>query len=126
MIEIKSKGNFDKLQKYLEKIGLKSDLSSQATSIANTVIDELRKATPKDSGLTADSWAYEIVQVGKKTTITFLNKNLQNGLNVALLLEFGHGTATGGWVEGKEYIEPIIRKNYLDIVNNSWKEMIKS
>lgn len=126
MISIKQKGNFSKLDKYLEKIKRTSDVGREAMLVADRIVDELAKATPKDTGLTANSWGYTISQTGKKVTITFLNKNLQNGLNVALLLEYGHGTPSGRWVEGKQYIDPVIRKNYLDIINNAWKEMIES
>lgn len=126
MISIKQKGNFSKFDKYLEKIKRTSDVGKEALLVADRIVDELAKATPKDTGLTANSWGYTISQTGKKVTITFLNKNLQNGLNVALLLEYGHGTPSGRWVEGKQYIDPVIRKNYLDIINNAWKEMIES
>ncbi|MBR6287828.1 MAG: HK97 gp10 family phage protein [Acholeplasmatales bacterium] len=126
MISIKQKGNFSKFDKYLEKIKRTSDVGKEAMLVADRIVDELAKATPKDTGLTANSWGYTISQTGKKVTITFLNKNLQNGLNVALLLEYGHGTPSGRWVEGKQYIDPVIRKNYLDIINNAWKEMIES
>lgn len=126
MISIKQKGNFSKFDKYLEKIKRTSDVGREAMLVADRIVDELAKATPKDTGLTANSWGYTISQTGKKVTITFLNKNLQNGLNVALLLEYGHGTPSGRWVEGKQYIDPVIRKNYLDIINNAWKEMIES
>lgn len=125
MIKITSKGDFSNLKTYLEKARKMVLYNDPIHHLADKCIDELRKATPKDSGLTAESWTYEVKQTGKKTTITFLNKNLQNGLNVALLLEYGHGTATGGWVEGREYIDPIISQNYLDAINNSWKEMTK-
>jgi len=126
MISFKQKGTFSKFEKYLDKIKKTSDVGRQAISIADKIVDELAQATPKDTGLTASSWAYEISQMGNKVSITFLNKNLQNGLNVALLLEYGHGTPSGVWVEGKEYIDPVIQKNYLNIINNAWKEMIKS
>lgn len=126
MIDIKQKGNFSKLDIYLERIKKNSDIAKEAMLIADKIVDELSRATPKDTGLTANSWDYEISQTGKKFSITFINKNIQNGLNVALLLEYGHGIPSGRWVEGKQYIDPVIRKNYLDIINNSWKEMIKS
>jgi hypothetical protein len=123
MISIKQKGNFNKITDFFNKLNKKSRLGVQAEQIANKCISELKRATPKDSGLTADSWDYKVKIKGDITTIEFINTNLQNGMNVALLLEFGHGTPSGKWVEGKDYIEPIIQKNYLDIVNNGWKEM---
>ena len=86
---------------------------------------ELKKVTPKDSGLTAESWDYQITINGKITSITFINTNIQNGLNVALLLEFGHGTPSGQWVEGQNYIEPVMQKVYLDAINRKWKELTR-
>ena len=123
MIKFKQKGDFSNLEKYLEKSKKKSRIGEQANQIAKVCVDELRKVTPKDSGLTAESWDYTIEINGKKTSIVFLNRNIQNGVNVALLLEYGHGTSTGGWVEGREYIDPVIQKYYLDIINNKWKEL---
>lgn len=125
MIKIRQFGKFDKLENFLRKSRRKSRIANEATQLAEACVDELKKVTPKDSGLTAESWDYEINVEGKKTSIVFINKNIQNGLNIALLLEYGHGTATGGWVEGREYIDPVIQKCYLSVINQKWKEMGK-
>lgn len=125
MISISQKGTCSKLENFIEKIRKKTRISNQAVEIAEACISELKAATPKDSGLTAKSWYYEIDSSNKKTTITFLNKNIQNGVNVVLLLEYGHGTSTGGWVEGKDFVKPIIQKTYLNIINDKWKELTK-
>ena len=125
MITIAQKGNFSKIENFIEKMRKKTRINSQAVEIAEICLAELKAATPKDSGLTAKSWYYEINGTKKETTITFLNKNIQNGVNVILLLEYGHGTSTGGWVEGKEFVKPIVQKTYLEIINNKWKELTK-
>lgn len=125
MIKIKQYGDFSKFEDYLEKSRRKSRIQEQAGAIAEACLDELRKTTPRDSGLTAESWDYSIEIVGRKTSITFFNSNIQNGLNIALLLEYGHGTASGTWVEGANYIEPAIREQYLQAVNKTWKELTK-
>jgi len=125
MIKFKSKGDFSNLENYLKKSKRKSRIGEQATQIAEICLDELKAATPVDSGLTAESWDYEININGRTTSIIFYNHNMQEGLNVALLLEYGHGTSSGTWVEGKEYIDPVIQKNYLNAVNDKWKEMVK-
>ena len=125
MVKFKQYGNFSKLEDYLDKSKKKSRMQDQATDIAEACIDELRKTTPKDSGLTSESWDYSIEIVGKVTKITFFNYNIQNGLNIALLLEYGHGTPSGTWVEGANYIEPAIREQYLKAVNKTWKELTK-
>lgn len=124
-IKIKQHGNFSALDKFLLKIRRKTNISIQAQEIAEECVKELKKATPKDTGLTADSWTYEIVMMNNKTSIVFYNTNIQNGMNVALLLEYGHGTSSGQWVEGQDYIDPVIRKNYLKVVNTKWKELTK-
>lgn len=125
MIKFKSKGDFSNLESYIKKSKRKSRIGEQATQIAEICLDELKAATPVDSGLTAESWDYEININGRTTSIIFYNHNMQEGLNVALLLEYGHGTSSGTWVEGKEYIDPVIQKNYLNVVNDKWKEMVK-
>lgn len=124
-VKFTQKGNFSKFEKYISRSRRIARLKQDAEIIADQCIDELRKATPIYSGLTAESWDYEIEINNRKTRIFFNNRNIQNGVNVALLLEYGHGTPTGGWVEGKEYIDPAIRKVYLDIINDKWKELTR-
>lgn len=124
MINIKQKGNFSKLEKYMDLLTKKSRFKNEAYPIAERCLQKLKNATPVDTGLTANSWSYEIKVKGDVTTITFLNKNLQNGLNVAVLLQYGHMMPTGVWIEGKNYIDPIIKEEYLNVVNNTWKEMV--
>lgn len=124
-IKFIQKGDFSNFERYLKRSRKITRINQQAGLIGETVVDRLKKATPKDSGLTAESWDYEIEINGKKTSIIFYNYNVQNGMNVALLLDFGHGTPTGGWVEGKEYIDPVVQQVYLDVLNNTWKELTK-
>ena len=85
----------------------------------------LASATPVDSGLTASSWGYRIVRKKESVTIEFYNKNIQNGVPIAIILQYGHGTGTGGWVEGKDYINPSIQPVFDRIVNNAWREVTK-
>lgn len=125
MIKFKQKGDFSGIETYLEKSRKQSRIGEYAELVAEACVDELRNVTPKDSGLTAESWDYKIEINGKKTSIVFINKNIQNGVNVALLLEYGHGTSTGGWVEGQNYISPVIQKHYLNAINTKWKELNK-
>lgn len=126
MIKFKNKGTFDNLTKFLKKIKQKSNIDPQITQFAEICLDELKDATPVDTGLTAKSWNYEIVKSGHKTTVTFNNTNIQNGMNIAILISFGHGTSNGAWIEGVDYIDPIVKRNYLNLVNNCWKEMVKA
>ncbi|WP_300855636.1 HK97 gp10 family phage protein, partial [uncultured Clostridium sp.] len=83
----------------------------------------LASATPVDSGLTASSWYYEITNKNGTATISFRNSNVQNGVPIAIILQYGHGTGTGGWVEGRDYINPAIQPIFDQIANNAWKEV---
>lgn len=125
MIKIVQRGNFSKLKDFLTRSRRKARIGEQAEQFADVCVEELKKVTPKDSGLTAESWDYELEVTNKMTTITFINRNIQNGMNVALLIEYGHGTPSGVWVEGKEYIDPVIQKRYLQVIDNKWKELTK-
>lgn len=122
-LKFSTNSNFSKTEKYLKQARRTSRIGENADEIGHRCVEELKKVTPKDSGLTAESWDYEVTINGKTTTILFTNSNIQNGMNVALLLEFGHGTPSGTWVEGQEYIEPVMQKVYLDVLTIKWKEL---
>lgn len=123
MIKIKQKGDFSKTEKYLKSARKIVVDGLDAHHIADKILIDLKNATPVYTGLTRDSWDYTITKTNSTTTILFSNRNIQNGANVVLLLEYGHGTSNGGWVDGKEFIHPIVSQNYLDIVNKTWKEL---
>ena len=88
-------------------------------------VDALSSATPVDSGLTASSWSYKIVQGRGVATIEFHNSNFNEGVPSAIILQYGHGTGTGGWVEGRDYINPAIQPVFNKIVEDAWKEVTK-
>jgi hypothetical protein len=85
----------------------------------------LASATPVDSGLTASSWYYEIVRTNGSVTINFNNSNIQNGVPIAVILQYGHATGTGGYVQGRDYINPAIRPIFDRIANDAWREVTK-
>ena len=85
----------------------------------------LASATPIDSGETAESWYYEIENNKESATITFYNSNVQNGVPIAIILQYGHGTRNGGWVEGRDYINPAIQPIFDQIVDDAWREVNK-
>lgn len=124
MISFRQKGDFSKLTSYLEKI---------KGSVNHSVLDKygkegvaaLSSATPVDSGLTAASWYYEIVRSKGSVSIRFLNSNIQNGVPVAILIQYGHATRTGGWVVGRDYINPAIQPIFDAIAESAWKEVTK-
>src|SRR6478735_11744698 len=86
----------------------------------------LQAATPVDSGLTAASWSYEVRVEGDITTISWLNTHVESGVNVAIILQYGHGTGTGGWVSGRDYINPAVKPIFDDIANDLWKKVTSS
>lgn len=85
----------------------------------------LASATPVDTGLTAHSWKYEIQQKKDSVTISFSNTNIQNGVPIAIILQYGHATRNGGWVQGRDYINPAIQPIFDKIANEAWKEVTK-
>ena len=85
----------------------------------------LASATPIDSGNTANSWYYKIDRDNSSASITFYNSNIQNGVPIAIILQYGHGTNHGGWVEGRDYINPAIQPVFDKIANEAWKEVTR-
>jgi len=86
----------------------------------------LTAATPIDSGLTANSWYYEIVNANGRSSLMFNNSNIQNGIPIAVILQYGHGTGTGGWVQGRDYINPTLQPIFDSLANDVWREVIGS
>jgi hypothetical protein len=84
-------------------------------------VDALASATPVDSGLAAASWTYEIKSSPMGATITWLNTDIENGFPVAIMLQYGHGTGTGGYVQGRDYINPAVRPIFDEIANSVWR-----
>jgi hypothetical protein len=124
MLKVKSKGNWDRTDKFFKK-SIKVTKIENITLLAEQCIERLKEATPKDSGLTANSWSYEIDTTKNKRSLYITNSNIQNGVKVALLLEFGHATTSGSWVEGKNFIGPITQEVYNGILSDTWKELRK-
>lgn len=122
MIKFKQKGDFSKLSKYLYKLS-KTSSKKILIKYAEKGIDALKAATPIDTGKTSNSWYYEITSEKGIYKISFLNKNIQNGVPIALILQYGHGTKNGGWVEGRDYINPTIQPIFDEIVKDAWKEV---
>lgn len=123
MISFKQKGDFSKLTSFFEKakeIVKLGDLDKYGRA----GVEALSSYTPVDSGLTASSWYYEINHSNGRVTITFNNSNIQNGVPIAIILQYGHGTGTGGWVEGRDYINPAIQPIFDRIAEDAWKEVV--
>lgn len=91
--------------------------------LARKGVDALSSATPYDSGLTASCWTYEISREGRGATISWLNTNVNDGVNIAVILQYGHGTGTGGYVQGRDYINPAIQPIMDEIAEDVWREV---
>nr|DAQ44334.1 MAG TPA: type I neck protein [Caudoviricetes sp.] len=124
MIRFKHKGDFSKFTRFLEKAKEVVHLGD-LDKYGREGVAALAAATPVDSGLTANSWYYEIENRSGTTTINFCNKNIQNGVPIAIILQYGHGTRNGGWVQGRDYINPAIQPIFDKMANDAWEEVTK-
>ena len=122
MIKISQKGDFSRTSRYLEKLR-KAAYLTDLDKYGRAGVAALASATPKDTGLTSKSWYYEIVHGSGTVSINFINSNIQNGVMIAIILYYGHGTRNGGWVQGRDYINPAIQPIFEQIANNAWKEV---
>ena len=125
MISFRQKGDFSKLSRYIEKareaakIGILDKYGREGVAA-------LASATPVKTGKTAISWVYEIKRQNGSVSIVFKNTNIVNGVPIAIILQYGHGTGTGGWVEGRDYINPAIQPIFDEIANKAWREVTKA
>lgn len=124
MISFRQKGDFSKLNRYLERVKEAAKLGV-LDKYGQVGVDALSSATPMDSGLTAMSWSYEIEHSSSSAVIKFTNSNINNGVPIAIILQYGHGTGTGGWVQGRDYINPAIQPIFDKIVQDAWKEVTR-
>lgn len=123
-ISFRQRGDFSKLTSFLER-------TKEAIHMGNLDkygregVAALASATPVDSGQTANSWYYEIVNRNGSAAIYFYNSNIQNGVPIAIILQYGHATKNGGWVQGRDYINPAIQPIFDMIVSEAWREVAK-
>lgn len=124
MIRFRQKGDFSKTTNFFAK-AKKAITFTNLDQYGRKGVAALSSATPVDTGLTAASWYYKIESSNNMVRIGFYNSNIQNGVPIAIILQYGHGTGTGGWVEGRDYINPSIQPIFDEIVNAAWKEVTK-
>jgi len=122
MIGVKTSGSFDNILKYLRQ-RTKEDSIGNLDSYGQRGVRALSAATPKNSGETANSWSYRIVREHGKVRIEWYNTHEEDGTNIAVIIQYGHGTGTGGWVEGRDYINPAMRPVFDSIISDVWKEV---
>ena len=124
MISFRHKGNFSKTQHFLERakgavrLGILDKYGREG-------VNALASATPVQSGETAGSWSYEVSHDSGGATLTFSNSHINQGVPIAIILQYGHGTGTGGWVQGRDYINPAIQPIFDKLANEAWKEVTK-
>ena len=124
MIKIRQKGDFKKLTSFLERSKEGLDIGV-LDKYGRKGVAALSSATPVDTGLTASSWFYKIENKNGVAKIEFHNSNIQNGVQIAVILQYGHGTRNGGYVVGRDYINPAIQSVFDELAKNAWKEVAR-
>lgn len=124
MIVMKSTGEWRDTSNFLDRMS-KNEIFEVLTYAAEKAIGALASATPIDTGLTADCWYYTITHSHGKHAIVFHNSHVNEGQIIAILLQYGHGTRNGGYVVGRDYINPVIQPIFDELANSVWKEVTK-
>jgi len=124
LITFRQKGDFSKASRYLERLKEAAKLDV-LDKYGREGVAALASATPTETGLTASSWTYEIERKGNSVSIVYKNSNINKGVPIAVILQYGHGTGTGGWVQGRDYINPAIQPVFDRIADEAWKEVTK-
>lgn len=122
MISFRQKGDFSKLTRYFERVKEAVKLGS-LDKYGREGVAALMSATPVDSGKTASSWYYEIDHSQGSTSINFYNSNVNKGVLIAIILQYGHGTRNGGWVQGRDYINPAMQPLFDKFTEDAWREV---
>ena len=122
-IVISQTGSFERTLKFLRKIHSFS-FRQKLEKYGEEGVEALRQATPRDTGLTAESWSYEIHSSGTSAQINWTNSNNNHGVYIAVLIQYGHGTRNGGYVQGRDYINPAMRPIFDKIAEELWEEVV--
>ena len=124
MITFKIKGDYKRAERYFKRLTQKKYLQI-LDKYGKQGVEALAAATPKDTGRTADSWRYEIETSPNSSSIIFVNDNINKYVNIAVILQYGHATRNGGWVEGRDYINPAVQPLFDEMVKKAWEEVIR-
>lgn len=124
MISVRQQGDFSKISGFLERAKEKFNIGI-LDRYGKEGVAALKSVTPYDTGLTASSWSYSIERTSSGVSINFNNTNIQNGVPIAIILQYGHATSTGGYVQGRDYINPVIRPLFDRITKEAWEEVTK-
>lgn len=123
-IGLKTKGNFNHVEAFFRRVKGK-ELTNKLNQYGLVGAAALAASTPMDTGKTASSWSYEIHNSGGDVELVWTNSNFNKGLNIAILIQYGHGTRNGGYVQGRDYINPAIRPVFDAIAKDIWDEVTK-
>lgn len=124
MIEFTQKGNFNKTTNFFDRI-ITGRFLSNLQRYGQEGVEALASATPVDSGETANSWRYEVKLDKKSYTITWFNSHVEDKIPIAILIQYGHGTRNGGYVQGRDFINPAIQPIFDKIAEEAWKEVTR-
>lgn len=124
LVKVTHKGGFNKFESWCNHL-LRRDYLNVLDKYGQMGVATLSAATPKKTGKTSQSWDYEIIRGKHQTKIVWTNSNVNDGANIAILLQYGHGTGTGGYVEGEDYINPAMRPIFENIAKSAWKEALE-
>lgn len=126
MITITTTGSFRNTEAFLQRMKSGNWMSGVMNRYGKLGVERLAAATPVDSGLTASSWSYTVVNTARdEWYLTFHNTNIVNHVSIAIILQYGHGTKNGGWVEGRDYINPAIQPIFDQVLEDVWKEVTR-
>lgn len=123
IVSFSHSGNFKKTEKFLHGI-MQRHYLNKMHRYGKRGVEALANATPVDTGKTAGSWTYEIVEGKNRISVYWKNTNINNYVNIALVLQYGHATRNGGWIEGRDYINPAIQPIFDRMANDVWKEVV--
>ncbi len=124
MIRFKQKGDFKNLESFLNRAG-KFDMRTLLDRYGREGVEALRSNTQIDSGLTASSWDYYVDTNKRTSKIVWTNTHNISGVNIAIILQYGHATKNGGYVQGQDYINPAIRPIMDKIADDVWREVCR-
>lgn len=124
MIKIRQKGDFNKIEQWFNRM-LRRDYLNVLAKYGAMGVQALQAATPVDSGVTADSWAYEIENDGKTVTLGFKNSSQNDGCSIVILLMYGHGTQNGSYVKANDFVNPAVKPIFEELADSAWKEVTK-
>lgn len=124
VIKIKQTGDFSKTKRFLKNIS-DNDFRKILAKYGQIGCEELRRHTPVDSGKTADSWSYSIEKTSRGSRIVWSNSNVNDGVNIAIILQYGHVTNGGGYVQGQDYINPALKETFDNIAKEAWEEVTR-